>query len=237
MIRYLSEGDVDVMVVLHYGNNEAWDTPDGTIKALDRFRAILDEAYPGTQKRRDRNCITMGFSEFRLDMVPAFKTNSGYYNIPDSVRKEWVATDPFTFADKITEVNKNMDGTFVPLIKMVKAWNRNVGWPIRSFHLECLLYNRYRTYTEGYTYSSMLKFLFAALPGYLAGTCYDPVTQDRLDGYLDNEAQKTRREIAIEKAQAAAEASQEAFNDQDRYPSLAIGEWKSLVGEFFPSYG
>jgi hypothetical protein len=77
----------------------------------------------------------MQFSEFRLDVVPAFKYDGDYYSIPDSVRQVWVDTDPFTFAERITTVNTNMGGTFVPLIKMVKAWNRNVGWPIRSFHL------------------------------------------------------------------------------------------------------
>lgn len=48
MTRYLREADVDVMVILHYGENKGWDNSDGTIKALDRFRTILDSAYPNT---------------------------------------------------------------------------------------------------------------------------------------------------------------------------------------------
>jgi hypothetical protein len=237
LTRYLSEADVDVMVILHYGDNEDWDSAEGAIKALDKFRAILDEAYPHTDKRRDRNCITMKFSEFRLDVVPAFQYEQGYYEIPDSIRKEWVPTNPSSFAGSITDVNKAMDGSFVPLIKMVKAWNREVGWPIASFHLECLMYNRYHTYEQGYTYHSMLKVFFKALPGYLSKACYDPIMGDRVDTYLDNEARKTRREVAIEKAKAAAAASKEAYEDQDDEPSVAIDKWKSLLGEFFPSYG
>jgi tRNA nucleotidyltransferase (CCA-adding enzyme) len=103
LTRYLTEGDVDVMVILHYDKNKQWNTSDGTVKCLDRFKTILDAAYPQTTKRRDRNCITMQFSEFRLDVVPAFRNDGGYYTIPDSVRKLWVSTDPFTFAQKITE--------------------------------------------------------------------------------------------------------------------------------------
>ena len=237
MIRYLSEGDVDVMVVLHYGDNKKWDTSDGTTKALDRFKAILDDAYPNTSKRRDRNCISMRFSEFSLDVVPAFKKDAGYYRIPDSVRQEWLPTNPFEFAEKITEVNQKMGESFVPLIKMVKGWNREVGWPIRSFHLECIMYNRYQTYDKGYTYPSMLKLFFGALPGYLSVACYDPAMGDRVDTYLDNNAKKTKRQIAIEKATTAAERSKEAFDLQDDGPQAAIEKWKSLMGEFFPSYG
>lgn len=237
LIRYLSEADVDVMVILHYGNNQAWYTHEGTIKALDCFREILDTAYPNTHKRRDRNCITMNFLEFRLDVVPAYSWEGGYYKIPDSIRQEWVPTNPLAFSNAITTVNKNMGGSFVPLIKMVKAWNRDVGWPIRSFHLECMMYNRYQIYNEGYTYPSMLKFFFEDLPAYLTGASYDPIMHDRVDTYLDNYAQKTQREIAIEKANAAARAVAEAYAYQEEYPSIAIKQWKSLMGEFFPSYG
>src|SRR4051812_26851862 len=37
LTRYLKEGDVDVMVILSYGAHKEWDTPDGTIRCLDRF--------------------------------------------------------------------------------------------------------------------------------------------------------------------------------------------------------
>ncbi len=236
LTRFLYEGDVDVMVILHYSKNKEWENAEGTINALDRFKEILDDTYEDTPKRRDRNCISMQFSEFRLDIVPAFKYEGGYYTIPDSVRKLWVKTNPFQFAEKITEVNKTMGGKFVPLIKMVKGWNRKVGWPIGSFHLECLMYQRYSTYTQGYTYSSMLNFFFKDLPSYLSNPCYDPVMKDRVDTYLDNEAVKTKRTIAIEKAKKAASAAKEAYEDQEKYPSIAHGEWKTLMGEFFPAY-
>lgn len=237
LTRYLSEGDVDVMVVFHYGENKQWDCPEGTTKCLDRFKDILDAAYPDTKKWRDRNCICMQFSEFLLDVVPAFKNDGGYYKIPDSIRQLWLPTNPFGFADKITTVNQTMEHVFVPLIKMVKGWNREVGRPIHSFHLECMMYNRYCSYTRGYSYSSMLQLFFQDLPGYLATATYDPVMSDRVDGYLDNAAQVTQRQIAIGKAQKAAEKSKEAYEDEEKYPSVAIGEWKALMGEFFPAYG
>lgn len=237
LIRYLSEGDVDVMVILHYGENKHWETSDGTISVLDKFKSILDKAYPDTPKNRDENCITMKLSEFRLDVVPSFKYEGGYYMIPDSIQKKWLRTNPFSFAEEITKVNKTMDGTFVPLIKMVKGWNREAGWPLRSFHLECIMYNRYRLYTQGYSYDSMLKVFFEYLPGYLSSPCYDPITSDRTDTYLDNDAEITKREIAIGKAKIAAKKAKEAYEDQEKYPSIAIDEWKKLLGEFFPAYG
>lgn len=238
LTRYLREGDVDVMVILHYGNNKGWDNPEGAVKVLDRFKSILENQYPNTPKRRDRNCITMQFSEFRLDVVPAFRHETGYFKIPDSVDQRWLMTNPKLFSEKISNINRSMNGTFIPLIKMVKGWNREVGWPIRSFHLECLMHYHYQAYTTGYTYDSMLQIFLQRLPGYLSSPCFDPVMGERVDTYLDNNASKTKRQIAIEKAVVAAEASKEAFEDLEKYSSvIAIREWKNLLGEFFPNYG
>lgn len=180
----------------------------------------------------------MSFSEFKLDVVPAFKYDGGYYGIPDSVRQLWLRTDPFKFAEKITNVNSIMNGTFVPLIKMVKGWNRNVGWPIKSFHLECMMQHHYQSYTQSYTYSSTLKRFFEYLPSYLYGASYDPATGERVDTYLDNYAAlETRRQTAIRKAQSAATASAEAFSYEETDREKSIRKWKTLMGDFFPSYG
>src|SRR5258708_844722 len=200
MTRYLTEGDVDVMVVLDYGAHKSWDNSQGTIDVLDKFKTILDKAYSDTKKRRDRNCISMEFSEFTLDVVPAFAFNSGFYKIPDTIRKEWLYTDPIKFAERSTEINTTMDGMYIPLVKMVKAWNRHVGKPLHSFHLECIMQTYYASYTKGYSYSSMLKVFFGSLPSNLRLACYDPIKGDRVDTYLDNGAQKSDRTIAIEKA-------------------------------------
>lgn len=57
---------------------------------------------------------------------------------------------------------------------------------------------------------------------------------ERVDTYLDNNASKTKRQIAIEKAVVAAEASKEAFEDLEKYSSvIAIREWKNLLGSSF----
>lgn len=237
MIRYLKERDVDVMVIMNYQQNKDWDTAEGTQNVLNKFKKVLQDAYTSTPCSIDRNCVTMKLSEFRLDVVPAFKLELGGYQIPDCVRKKWIRTDPTEFSRKLTEVNKNMGGDFIPLIKMVKAWNRNVGSPLRSFHLECLLYNHYKSYVTSYTYTSTLKVFFSNLPSYIQSTCYDPVTAERVDTYLDNNAVETDRTKAVKKAKKAAELAKEACDDEEKYPSVAYSEWKDLLGEFFPAYG
>jgi hypothetical protein len=237
LIRYLYEADVDVMVVLHYGENKHWDNDEGVLKVLSSFETIIEESYPDTECQIDRNCVTMKLSQFRQDVVPAFKFQEGYYTIPDTHRGKWIQTDPVGFAEEITRINKNMDGDFVPLIKMIKGWNREYSKRLRSFHLECIMVNHYRKYDKSYTFDSMAKVFFANLPDYISSAVYDPITMDRVDLYLDNSSLNNKRDDYIERAKKTSKLAEEAYQDSEKYPSVAMDEWKKIFGEFFPAYG
>lgn len=92
----------------------------------------------------------------------------------------------------------------------------------------------YKDYTESYTFSSMLRRFFQNLPLYIQDWCYDPIRGGRVDLYLD---QENRRYQVVETARKAAADSNEAYEDEEKYPSIATKEWKDLLGEFFPAYG
>jgi hypothetical protein len=237
-IKYLSEGDIDVMIVLHYGkHNEAWDNKEGVTKVLNRFKTILEESYPKITCSVDRNCVVMKFSEFKLDVVPAFRFTDGDHKIPDTYRGAWLRTSPVKFSKEVTRINKNMDGDFIPLIKMVKGWNRNYTKQLRGFHIECLMLKHYKNYDKSYTFDSMLNVFFSKLPSYLKSPSYDPITSDRVDLYLDNSGLGYKRENFINRAKKISIETEEAFEDRDKYPILAIKKWKEILGEFFPAYG
>ena len=59
LTRYLKEADVEVMIVHHHGENRQWDSGAGTGAALQRFKTILDAAYPNPPCRVDQHCVTM----------------------------------------------------------------------------------------------------------------------------------------------------------------------------------
>lgn len=239
-IRYLKEGDVDLMVVLHYGQNKEYDSKEGVRKILEKFKSILEKEYSDTTCNIDRNCVSMKLSQFKLDVVPAFRHGDGDYSIPDTYRGKWIHTNPVKFAEKIKEINKAMDGDFIPLIKMIKGWNREYLKSLRGFHIECMMIDHYKSYTQSYTYDSMIKVFFSKLPEYLNNPSYDPITGDQVDLYLDNSSLGNDRSVFVSRAKKAYAKALEAYDDTSKYSdtiSIAIEEWKSLMGEFFPTYG
>lgn len=240
--RYLSKGDVDVMVVMHFSDNKNWYSAEGTSLALQKFQRVLSSAYPQTRCSVDRNCVSMHLKEFRLDVVPAFYFTDGSYCIPDTYRKTWLKTQPKEFARLITTINKNMDGCFVPFIKMIKAWNaRWTTTRIRSFHLECMLIEAVKAENQKFPYDLMANYFFEKLPTYLANAAFDPISGDRLDQYLDSGAPSTYRQILIRRAEAVAKSAHEAYETghfmDGWYTKTAIDQWKKIFGEFFPAYG
>lgn len=75
--------------------------------------------------------ITQGFEQLRQNLEI-----TGGYLIPGSIQKRWIETDPKRHVEIWTEANKKHGYKLVPIIKMVKAWNKLHSELLRSFSLE-----------------------------------------------------------------------------------------------------
>jgi tRNA nucleotidyltransferase (CCA-adding enzyme) len=91
LIAPLKEADVDIFV----GLDAAYYKADGHAALLDKVRATLLKTYTKTPKiSRNGHAVTITFTDFVVDVVPAFNRKGGGYLIPDSVGKRWISTDP-----------------------------------------------------------------------------------------------------------------------------------------------
>jgi hypothetical protein len=78
---------------------------------------------------------------------------------------KWIKSDPEIHASEATAKNKELNGRWVPLVKMLKRWNRSAGKPIEpSFLVEVmaqdLVDGPFTTYQ-----SEVRRFFGAALEG------------------------------------------------------------------------
>jgi hypothetical protein len=63
------------------------------------------------------------------------------------VNNFWLSTDPKKHVEIFSQSNKVHSGDLVPLIKMIKSWNKGNGSFFRSFHLEVLALEALRNVT------------------------------------------------------------------------------------------
>ena len=145
LIGPLKEADVDIVVVLDRSYREA-----GARAVLDRVRKALVEEYPRTPKiSRNGQAVTITFSDFVIDVVPAFALpwwswNTGWETC-DSKSDGWITTNPKRHVELSSAANRSHGGHLIPRIKQLKTCNRHVGEPLRSFHLEALAWSVFGT--------------------------------------------------------------------------------------------
>ena len=144
LIGPLKAADVDIVVVLDRAYRDR-----GARAVLDAVRRALLAEYPSTPKiSRNMHAVTVTFSDFVVDVVPAFARpwwTEGGWEICDSGSDSWIVTDPKKHVDISAAANRTHKGDLVPIVKQLKAWNRTVNRPLRSFHIEVLAWSVFGT--------------------------------------------------------------------------------------------
>ena len=232
MIAPLKEADIDVFVVL----DPSYYQKDGQANLIDKLKRVLKKTYPQTSGiSRNGQAVTIQFTDIIVDVVPAFYRKTGGYLIPNSVGQTWISTDSKKHIEIMTSANKAHNGDLVPLIKMIKAWNRNINRYFNSFHLEVLALQIFDEVTIS-DFPSAMRYFFYKGRNLITKENPDPAGYGGNVGYYLN---------TEDKINAAVSRFTTAYNralKAERYESdgdtvLAIEEWKKIFGNYFPSYG
>jgi hypothetical protein len=229
MISPLKEADVDIFVVL----DPSYYTADGYAALLDRVKRALLGAYKTPKISRNGHAVTITFSDFLVDVVPGFQRQGGGYLIPDPARKMWISTDPKKHVTLWAETNAAHAGDFVPLVKMLKAWNKTHSALLNSFHLETLARHILTNVTIT-DFPSGVRFFFDKARSAIDYTLPDPAGLPGLVGEMstvDRAGAKSRIETGYSRAVVA-----ENLGNQGQ-TAAAFDKWQQLFPGYFPAYG
>ena len=233
--------DVDVMFVL--GAKEKWRRDKPPIEMLQAFEKCLKKKYTDQgQVEMGRRSVTVVFEKtwypedhdgkvLSIDAVPAFLARGEEYEIPDKVTSEWIKTNPAKHREQATAKNEELDGHWVPLVKMAKGWNRANGNLIKpSFLLEVMAEDLIESPFSNYP--DEVRNLFSALEANLGRSWADPAglgppVSDQMDAQRIAAARKGLQE-AQNKAALAARAEQTGRQGD------ALRIWREILGDYFP---
>lgn len=237
MIAPLVEADIDIFVVLrdnyyhHYNGQNG-----GQAGLLDLLKRTLKKTYTKTPDiSRNGQAVSITFTDFMVDVVPAFNMQGGGYLIPNSISQSWVATDPKKHDEIWAAENKAHDGNLVPLIKMIKSWNKGISNYFMSFHLEVMVLQVLHGVTIN-SFPSGVRYFFDKARTYVTQKNPDPSGYAGDVGSYLNTQQKVNNAVSrIETAyKRALKAEDYAQRQQVR---LAIDMWRLNFGHYFPAYG
>lgn len=232
MIAPLKEADIDIFIILHPEYYE----PSGQANLLDRVKRVLKNTYPNTPDiSRNGQAVTIQFTDFVVDVVPAFRREGGGYLIPNSTRQTWIATDPTKHVQILSDANTKHNGDLVPLIKMVKGWNRNIDHYFYSFHLEVLALQILDDVTIS-NFPSGVRYFFDKGRSRIRDKNLDPAGYGGdVGAYLNT---NPKIEGAVSRFETAYDRAIQAEDFERRgYIRSAIDMWGKIFGQYFPSYG
>jgi hypothetical protein len=130
--------DIDLYVRINYSRHVEGQSPRSILKLM---ASAIRKRYPNNTKVNiDSPCIVVTFSDYKFEIVPAFgySDDQDLYGIPAPGSKEWMNCYPNVPDKWLSDCNHFNNKLFIPLIKMLKQWNRHNKVGLKSFHLELL---------------------------------------------------------------------------------------------------
>ena len=232
LIAPLSKADIDIFVIL----DASYYSADGYANLIDRVKRVLKVTYPTTPEiSRNGQAVTISFTDFKVDVVPAFNRQGGGYLIPDSVMKRWLATDPTQHVSIWNTANIIHLRQLVPVIRMIKQWNRAHSALLRSFHLETLILQILNNVKIS-DLPSAGRFVFDKAREASKLVVNDPAGYGgNIAAYLD-----TKEKIAdvVKRFETAYTQALEAerLAAANQIPQ-AFAKWRTIFGDSFPAFG
>lgn len=231
----VSRPDVDIIVVtLHTRNDE----PSEVIDQL--YNALSDCGYQNL--RKNRRSVSVLNATVDMDVVPIIPSEGAdHYWIPDKEEGLWIRTNPPGHTEWATKVNKEADGRFKPLVKMLKWWKRENLPDLRrpkGFILEALVAAR-MSYTET-GYEALLEELFNSVKNSyslhvalgVVPHLEDPaVPGNNVFSAVKFEEFKEFYDLLCAHAALIAEARAETDTDKQ------LAKWREVFGRCFPAAG
>jgi hypothetical protein len=232
--------DIDIFFCLGEKDRHWRNKPP--VEVLNAFEKCLAAKYGEDDVEPGRRCVTVEFEKrnptadeegkvLSNDAVPAYELDN-CYEIPDRDLGKWIKTDPDIHKEKSTAKNKECGGKWVPLVKMLKRWNRSADKPISpSFLIEVMALELVDPPFTSYA-SEVRRFFAAAQEGIMrdwpdpAG--FGPPVSDQMTA--------DKRKAAVSALRAAeVKAALAVRLEQQGKTGEALALWREIMGKYFPT--
>jgi predicted nucleotidyltransferase len=234
--QIIPRSDIDIFIVLDnsYLVDQKLDTPRKVFRFLLKN---LRQTYRLSILRSDGQAITiMQSRNFKIDVIPAYSINSNTYIIPNQHGQTWIQCNPRVHIEYLTNWNQSLGGKLKPLIKMVKCWSKIHQVPIKSFHLELLVVDAFKSISPEAraglcsSYPRALTHIFQQGCLLIDEPFYDEVGE-RVDQYLEKGLLRQRVWVKLKEA---AERSIIAWHFQKLGRNIRANKsWRILFGHYF----
>ena len=230
--------DIDLYVRINYSKHAKDQSPRSILRLM---RSAIQRRYPNNTKvNADSPCVVVKFLGYKFEIVPAvgYSDNPNLYSIPAPGSKEWMHCYPNVPDKWLSACNYSNNSFFIPLIKMLKQWNRNNKVRLKSFHLELLTEKVFSTVTDIHTYPQGILDWMYCVRDWLWQNNYPFVLEPgKRDIFVDEYLYEKSFRIGTirNKLDSALKKAERAWNLYSKGKHAAAKRvWNTMFGPKFP---
>ena len=149
--------DVDALIILdknRYKNSNPKDIQK-------HFFEMLQQRFPNTEIIKGELAITLKFSDYEIQLLPALRDNEKIRIVNKDSTKWSEPINITAFTERLTKTNKINAKKVVPVIKLAKSLYSRLPdrYQLSGYHVEALGVDAFSTYNGRYTLYDMTKHL------------------------------------------------------------------------------
>ncbi|MEM5617677.1 hypothetical protein AAHB60_07970 [Pseudomonas aeruginosa] len=122
--------DLDMVFVLPWSVYDRFQRyeSNGQSSLLGEIRAALKERFPHRTVKAQQQVVSVDFSDYVVEVLPAFEQGDGSYTYPDANDGgNWRTCNPVAEIEEINNLNKDKNHNLKRLCKMVRAWKTTMA--------------------------------------------------------------------------------------------------------------
>lgn len=222
-----SHSDLDMIYVVPY-DDEIYTSDNGQVKLLTIIKDALKDSFPRTNIRVDRQIVSVPFTHFNIEVLPAFlNTDNSFTHADTYCNGKWCLTDPLKEIEAMNACRNEKGHWFRHLCKMMRAWKDTVGVKVSGYQLDALVYDfchkheQFNLETGFDKYIDLCFNFWRFLSEFSASTILAPGSNSTI----------TPEGNFVRKAKQALNSLKYADADEDVWEVL-----RQLLGKKFPKY-
>ena len=200
--------DVDALLIVN--QSSLVNLPPAKVK--EYVRKTIKRRLPNNSVRAGELAVTVKYSDrIEIQLLPAIRTKTGGVRIAQQGTSSWSKiAHPERFAEKLAEVNAEMDGRVVPTIKLAKViadcFIKQKDVKLSGYHIESLAIDAFNGYKGPSDSKAMLIHLLGHSVNAVNGPIADSTGQSRyVDEYLGPRGSRLRKGASTRFGQMRAE--------------------------------
>jgi hypothetical protein len=221
--------DLDMVYILPWTEYERFKN-DRQSALLQEVKKTIQSRYPKTDVRGDGQVVVISFTNYQIEVLPAFENSDGSFLYPDTNNGgSWKTTKPRLEIKAISDLHQAKNQNLRTLCKMIRSWKNYHGVAMGGLLIDSVAYN----FLNSTTYFDDKSFKY-----------YDWLIRDFLKYLSDLQninhvfAPGSNQKVYIKKkfktrAKKAHKLVLEAIEAQEN--KNANQKWKKIFGRNFPS--